>query len=144
MDITTLQFHHTHPVQIRFNDIDMMGHVNNATIQEYFDLGRMHYLTKVFHGQLFDEKLALVIASIKTDFSIPVMLEDKVEVKTKVYHIGSKSLKMAQLLIDSTTGELKAKCESVMVCFRKSDHHTEIIPQHWRSQFGAVETDLNF
>ena len=31
---------HKTPVQIRFNDIDQMGHVNNTVIMEYFDLGK--------------------------------------------------------------------------------------------------------
>ena len=31
---------HTLPIQIRFNDVDQMGHVNNAVIMEYFDIGK--------------------------------------------------------------------------------------------------------
>ena len=34
---------HTLPLQLRFNDVDMMGHVNNAVIMEFFDLGKSHY-----------------------------------------------------------------------------------------------------
>ena len=26
-------------IQIRFDDIDMLGHVNNVNLQHYFDLG---------------------------------------------------------------------------------------------------------
>ena len=31
------------PIQLRFNDIDQMGHVNNAVIMEFFDYGKMKY-----------------------------------------------------------------------------------------------------
>lgn len=34
---------HTLPLQLRFNDVDMMGHVNNAVIMEFFDLGKSSY-----------------------------------------------------------------------------------------------------
>ena len=35
------------PIQLRFNDIDQMGHVNNAMIMEFFDLGKSEYFTAV-------------------------------------------------------------------------------------------------
>ena len=45
MDIEKINFKHTIPVQIRFNDLDVFAHVNNAVIQEYFDLaqGNIHW-----------------------------------------------------------------------------------------------------
>ncbi len=39
---------HTTPVQVRFNDVDQMGHVNNAVIMEYFDLGKEAFFSA--HG----------------------------------------------------------------------------------------------
>lgn len=128
------------PVQIRFNDIDPFGHVNNATYQEYFDLGRVHYFKQVFDGHLFTKELALVIASIKTDFLIPVLLHDHIEVRTKVHEIGNKSLKMLQHVVDTNTGQIKTTCMSVMVCFRKDgSHQTEVIPEVWRQKFNQIE-----
>jgi acyl-CoA thioester hydrolase len=37
---------HTIPVQVRFNDIDLMGHVYNAKYQEFFDLHILNILKK--------------------------------------------------------------------------------------------------
>jgi acyl-CoA thioester hydrolase len=127
------------PVQIRFNDIDPFGHVNNATYQEYFDLGRVQYFRQIFNGELFTKEMALVIASINTNFLDAVRLHDQIEVRTKIDEIGNKSLKMLQHVIDTRTGELKATCLSVMVCFRTSDHQTQMIPDAWREKFIAFE-----
>jgi acyl-CoA thioester hydrolase len=135
-----IRFNDAIQVQIRFNDIDPFGHVNNATFQEYFDLGRVHYFKRVFGGHLFTKELALVIASIKTDFSSPVLLHDQIEVRTKVHEIGNKSLKMLQHVVDCKTNQVKATCLSVMVCFRKDNPgQTEVIPQEWRDWFEKVE-----
>ena len=38
---------HITPIQLRFNDIDQMGHVNNAVIMEFFDLGKSEYFTAI-------------------------------------------------------------------------------------------------
>jgi acyl-CoA thioester hydrolase len=140
---TSLQetFRHILPVQIRFNDIDSFGHVNNATFQEYFDLGRVHYFKQAFEGKLFTHELALLIASIKTDFLLPVHLHDHIEVRTKVFEMGNKSLKMLQYVVDNQKNELKATCLSVMVCFKTDNNQTEVIPQQWREKFMEMEAD---
>ena len=33
-------FKHTLPVQLRFNDIDALGHVNNSIYFTFYDLGK--------------------------------------------------------------------------------------------------------
>ncbi|MBN2165721.1 MAG: acyl-CoA thioesterase [Marinilabiliaceae bacterium] len=132
-------FHHETNVQIRFNDVDMLGHINNATIQEYFDLGRMHYLGKLFEqGKLYDNNHALIIASICTDFHIPIYLTEKIKVQTKVIELGNKSLKMLQLIVDEA-GEIKATSNSIMVCFKKENNASEVIPDKWREKFKTAE-----
>lgn len=139
MEQDKIEFQHATPVQVRFNDIDLMGHVNNATIQEYFDLGRMHYLRDVFDDQLFRGEDTLIIASIATDFAVPVMLHDQVEVKTTIIHIGNKSLKMVQHLVDAQSGTLKAMCRSVMVGVHKKTATAIPIVQEWRERIAKME-----
>jgi acyl-CoA thioester hydrolase len=134
-----VEFRQSTPVQIRFNDIDAFGHVNNATFQEYFDFGRMHYFYQAFDGKLFTDELALVIASIKTDFLAPILLHDNIEVRTKVDDMGNKSLKMLQHIVDVKTNQVKAICFSVMVCFQKSDFVSVTIPQLWRDKFNEID-----
>jgi len=131
-------FRHVVPIQIRFNDIDMMGHINNAKIQEYFDLGRVHYFLDVFSGPLFEGELALVIASNKTDFFYPVLFSHHVEVRTSIYHFGNKSLKMLQQIYLVGDGSVVSSCDSVMVCFCKDTQETTAIPASWK------ETILNY
>jgi acyl-CoA thioester hydrolase len=131
-------FHHEWPVQIRFNDIDPMGHVNNATFQEYFDLGRMYYLNLLFDGQLREKGLTLIIASISTDFLKPIFLESKVNVQAKVYKLGNKSLNMIQQVV-SPDGEVKAFSKSVMVCVQIDTNETCVIPDSWRKRVNNIE-----
>ena len=38
-----MKFFHETPLQIRFNDVDVMGHVNNSVYQNYFDVARLRY-----------------------------------------------------------------------------------------------------
>lgn len=142
MNDSKIVFHHGVDIQIRFNDIDMLGHVNNAKQQEYFDLGRMIYLQRIFGLQMFTGPDAIVIVSIKSDFMIPVLLSDEVEVVTAIYHLGNKSLKMVQHLRDTISGEVKTVCESVMVAIHKSTGQSIEMPQEWKNAIMTFENPM--
>lgn len=36
-------YRHHQPIQLRFNDIDMLGHVNNTLYFEYMDMAKTRY-----------------------------------------------------------------------------------------------------
>lgn len=139
MTHNTIVFHHKVEIQIRFNDIDMLGHVNNAKLQEYFDLGRMGYLQRIFGPNMFVEEDAIVIASIKSDFLSPVFLSDRIVVETAIYHLGNKSLKMLQQLREVDSGLVKTSCESVMVAINKGSGQSVLIPDAWKVAIRAFE-----
>ncbi len=139
METEEINFKHSLPIQIRFNDLDVFSHVNNAVIQEYFDLGRLHYLQKVLAGELKTGKNTLIIASIKTDFMAPIFIEDSMVVKTSVYQIGNKSLQMVQQLYDMFTDTVKAECKSVMVAFDKTTQESMEFPGWWKENIIAFE-----
>jgi acyl-CoA thioester hydrolase len=82
------EFYHATPIQIRFNDVDGFEHVNNTIIQEYFDIGRVHYLREAFGGELWKNDKVVLIVSIKTDFFKQTLPDDQVRVLTRVYHLG--------------------------------------------------------
>lgn len=134
-----IHFNHRTSVQVRFNDIDGLGHVNNTTIQEYFDLGRMHYMNDVFTKAIFKGDETLIVVNINTDFYSPLYLQDDVEVKTAIVDLGSKSLKMFQHVVCKQTKSVKASCRSVMVGFNKvTEASLELLPE-WRDAISKWE-----
>lgn len=133
-------YNQTDKVQIRFNDIDLMGHVNNATIGEYFDLGRMNYLHRIFAGSVRLEQESLVVASIKTDFFVPILLGYEIEVRTRIFEIGGKSLKMNQAIYDSKERKL-VESNSIMVAFSSDSNCTIKIPAQWRDWIKKIDAN---
>jgi len=47
-------FHHTLPIQLRFNDVDKFGHVNNTVYFSFYDLGKTEYFASVCPGVDWD------------------------------------------------------------------------------------------
>jgi acyl-CoA thioester hydrolase len=132
-------FKHSTPVQVRFNDIDGLGHVNNTTIQEYFDLGRMHYMNEVFGPSILKGDDTLIVVNINTDFISPIYLKDSMEVQTTITSLGNKSLQMVQQVVCNTSKTIKASCKSVMVGFnKKTEEGLELLPE-WREAITSFE-----
>lgn len=139
-----LKFFHKTPVQIRFNDIDIMAHVNNSVYQNYFDMARMSYFEEVFEQKMQWKVRALVLATIKIDYLNPIFLDEKIVVLSKVYKLGNKSLQMQQEIINEQTNELKAKNDAVLVAFGVQEDQAIQLPEDWREKIINYEKDIQF
>ena len=69
-------FRYRHPIEIRYNDTDALGHVNNATYFSYFEMARIGYYTEVV-GHAFGTgpeaaKRTFVIAEAHITYRLPV------------------------------------------------------------------------
>lgn len=129
---------HSIPIQLRFNDIDGLGHVNNAMQANYFDLGRLHYFEAVIQKKVEWTRFPMVIASVKTDFFQPIFLSEEIKVQTTVKAIGEKSLNMFQEIVDAK-GNVKSTCDSVMVGFDMKTQSSAPISDEMRSKLSDFE-----
>ena len=139
MELKNDVFNHVVSLQIRFNDIDRLGHVNNAVVQEFFDLGRISYFNDTLGDLLGKDGQQLVIVSYKTDFYRQIMPYDEVEVRTKIYKLGNKSIRMWQWIALVGEGSPKAINDSVLSGFYSGTDKSMVIPEEWRQIFHGFE-----
>ncbi len=136
-------FHHYIPVQIRFTDIDALGHVNNAVYINYFDLGKTRYFEDVMNGGINWHDVGVVIVNINCSYFAPTLFEEPVEVMTKVTEIGTRSLHMEQRLINTETMQTKAVCYTILSGFsRETMKSVEIAPEWVEALEKYEETKL--
>ena len=133
-------FNHAVDIQIRFNDIDGLNHVNNAVQLFYFDYGRMNYFSKVLGDTINWEDPGMVVASVKNDYIRPIYINEKIEVCSKVVEIGTKSMKMLQYIREKNSGEVKTVSLSVMVGFNRKQDASMPISDEWRQKLSAFES----
>ena len=139
MELKIQDLKHITPIQIRFNDVDALGHVNNAVTQEYFDLGRSKYLRDTLSTLLGKEGQHLVIVSIKTDFHKQIMPDDIIAVCTSVYKLGNKSLRMMQWILKEGEESPLVTCDSVMAGFYRPKESGMVLPDEWRNRINQQE-----
>lgn len=136
--IEELKFHHTLPIQLRFNDVDKFGHVNNTVYFTYYDLGKTEYFSTVYPA-LNSDSDGIVVVHIEADFISQILGTDTVAVQTAVIEIGNKSMTMVQRVINTKTNEVKCYCKSIMVAFSLETHDSMEIPEDWKEAISAFE-----
>lgn len=124
------EFHHTLPIQLRFNDVDKFGHVNNTVYFSFYDLGKTDYFASVC-PHVDWEKDGIVVVHIEVDFMSQIYGSDQIAVQTAVSEIGTKSFKLVQRVIDVNTKEVKCVCTSVMVAFDLTKHESKELEADW-------------
>lgn len=125
-----IKFHHTLPIQLRFNDVDKFGHVNNAVYFSFYDLGKTDYFSSVCPGVDW-EKDGIVVVHIEADFLTQIFGSDHIAVQTAVTNIGKKSFRLLQRVIDLNSGEVKCTGTSVMVAFDLEQHQSKPLNEEW-------------
>ena len=55
------EFHNVVPLQIRFNDVDKFGHVNNTIYFQFYDSGKTDYVAIVCKGFDWDRYAIFVV-----------------------------------------------------------------------------------
>ena len=105
-----IKFNHTLPIQLRFNDVDKFGHVNNTVYFSFYDLGKTEYFASVC-PHVDWQKDGIVVVHIEADFLAQIYGSD---------HI-----------IDTETQEVKCTCTSVMVTYDLSKHESKPLTEEW-------------
>lgn len=113
--VDEVKFKHVMPVQIRFSDVDIYGHMNNNAYFSLYDLAKTSYLRDVFGCKEEWGKLGVVVANINADFLAPVFFSDELIIETTVVHLGHKSMTLLQRAINKASGVLKCQCRTVLV-----------------------------
>jgi acyl-CoA thioester hydrolase len=112
-------------IQVRFNDTDMLGHLNNTAYALYAEQARVEFFRSLGMG-----RIALILAHISLDFRKQVTFGDKVYVETKVGKVGNSSVTLLQNVV--ANGERAAEIKSVVVVFDYEAQKPKAIPGELR------------
>lgn len=133
-----MEFKHSVPVQLRFNDADALGHVNNSVYFTFYDLGKTEYFKAVRGGEI-PKEVDIVVAHAEVDFIAPVFLNDEIAVQTTVSEIGNKSFELIQRIVDTKNNITKCFCKTIMVGFDVKTNTSKPISDEWRQAISEFE-----
>ena len=128
------------PVQRRFSDIDLLGHVNNVVFHDYLQEARVHVIRQVTAGTHIG--FTHVIVRQEINHRRPLYLKaEPVTVEVWIPTIGAASYQFASRILDDD-GSVAADALSVMAYFNPETKSASRIPLDVRALLtDALEPD---
>lgn len=123
------------PIQVRFNDIDLAGHVHNAVYFYYFEIGRIDLFKKIAHKNWDWSKKGILVARNEGDYLKSIKLEDNVFVETTCEDVGKKSITLTYKIFRETEDggkELCTKGRSILVCVDYETGDSVEVFEEWK------------
>ena len=102
------------PIEIRFRDLDSLGHVNHAVVATYLEQIRVQWWQGFLGGRPFLEE-GFVMAHLAMDYHVPILFGDRFRVEQDVTRVGNASFSLRARVIRESDGLLLVDSTSVGV-----------------------------
>ncbi len=135
-------FKHKVPIQLRFKDGDIMGHVNNANHLSYIEIARINYFEEVAGmDSTWSSQKGIILAHISINYRAPLFIHDTVFVYTRCSKLGKKSIELSWIIVREKNGmeETIAEGVAVLVCYDYAAHQSIEIPEEQRKRIESFE-----
>lgn len=127
----------TTDIQMRFRDIDGMGHVNNAVYLSYIELARTQFYMQVANKRNLDE-VDFILAHVDIDFEAQATWGDQVQVAVWPSKIGTSSFTLSYEIKEKGSGRVLARAKSVLVSYDYENKKPKPIPGDFRELLEAA------
>ena len=118
-------------IQVRFSDLDVMGHVNNSVYLSYFEMARVAFFSPLM-GEKWDwKKNGVLLRKNEVEYLFPVLLHEEPEITIFTSSIGNKSFTLEYEL--KVGDKLCTTGASVLVCYDAENNKTIEVPQEMRT-----------
>ena len=117
-------------IQVRFSDLDILGHVSNSYYAQYFDLARVTFFKNISNISKSPNP-SHVVASVKMDMIREIRFDNLVIVDTWCSKMGTKSMTIEHRIY--ANGELATTCQTVLVGFDRDTRSSTALPEVWEA-----------
>ena len=135
-------FRHKTPIQLRFSDVDLFGHVNNTVFFSLYDLAKAEYFKAVLNDMPMKFGVSAVVANINAYFIHPVHFDDDIVIETSVARLGRKSFIVSQQAVNAKTNSVVSICRTTMVCYSAKMNDSIEIPEIIRKRITEYEDNI--
>jgi acyl-CoA thioester hydrolase len=126
-------------VDVRFHDLDAMGHAHHTLPLIYLEEARAAYWREVGGRESLDG-IDYVMAEVAVRFHGRIEYPSRLSVGLRVSRIGTKSFEM-EFEIRSVDGERKASGRTVQVMYDYENSRAKEMPAELRARIQAFEGD---
>jgi acyl-CoA thioester hydrolase len=122
------------PIQVRFRDLDAMGHVNNAVYFSYFELGRLEFFKNIIKVKSPAE-FSFILAKSEASYYLPIDLASpNIILNMWAGEFGNKSFKFFYELVSEDNKLKFADGYSVQVFYNYKTKKTIPVPDDFKEK----------
>lgn len=131
-----MQETHRYSILIKEVDLDVYGHVNNATYLVYFEEARWDFITKNGYGlkKIQETGLGPVILEMNVKYQKELCLRDEVVIESKPLSYHKKISKLSQVMLRG--GEVCCTAEFTIGLFDLKMRKLILPTDDWLKGFG--------
>jgi acyl-CoA thioester hydrolase len=124
------------PIQLRWRDVDALGHVNNATVVTYVETARTVLWRENFGG---GSAIPFVVARLELSYRRQITIDDRVEVGLRVADLRGARFTFVYRV--EANGELAADASTVMGHIRPGSARPSRIPPDLHKRLASLQSD---
>jgi acyl-CoA thioester hydrolase len=129
--VLSARFRFRHLEQVRFRDLDALGHVNNAVFLTYFESARIAYWLHATRRQGLGA-LDMILARAEVDFRSPLGYGESVEISVGCTSMGRSSFVLEGDMHERGSARLVAQSRKVLVHYDYASGRTRPLPDQLR------------
>jgi acyl-CoA thioester hydrolase len=123
-------------VQLRWSDMDAMGHVNNATYLTYLETARESWFASI---GVSDESLRFAMRRIEADFLSQLTFDDgAVRVVIELDGVGVSSIRTRERMTALSDGRLALEARAVIVRLDETGQRSAPWPDDLRERLAGT------
>lgn len=127
------------PIEVRFCDLDMLGHVNNSVYATFVESARIAYYMRLTEQPL--EKLDIILAELTLTYRAPAYFGDLLYVGLRITSIGTKSFVMEHSIVRAGDNAGILGGRSVLVAYDYKTGKTVPISEEFKRRVMAFQAN---
>jgi acyl-CoA thioester hydrolase len=130
-------FPYVWPVEVRFRDLDALGHVNNAVFLTYLESARIGYWLELT-GRTGLAGVDVILARVEIDYRSQANYREQLDVGVRIAAVGQSSVTMELKVVAREPQRLIAESRNVMVFFDYAANRSRPLPDELRRKLTAA------
>lgn len=135
--MTESAFRFTHPVEVRFKDVDVGGHAHHSHALVYFEEARAAYWHRVTGREGLDG-VNYILAEARQRYHARVLWPQRLEVGVRVSRLGKRHFEM-EYEVRSAEGELLVSGSTTQVMYDYEAESSMPVPADTRAAIEEID-----
>ena len=131
----------TYPIEVRFRDMDALGHVNNAVYLTYLESARIAYWLHVTRRSGLDA-LDMILARVEIDYRSPLAYGEALDVTVRCASMRRSSFVLQFRATERAAGRLVAEARKVLVHYDYAASRSLALPSQLRELLKAQDPSV--